>query len=97
MLEVYIFSHRNCSSTPHEYAQLYPEKRPPNREYLKQIIENLRSTTSFDKKWERIKRLTPVRVETDNIAFSHANPQYALQNGYVDYHAFYVYYIFLTF
>lgn len=90
MLEVYIFSHRNCSSTPHEYAQLYPEKRPPNREYFKEIIANLRSNTSFDKKWERIKRLMPVGVETDIIDFFMLirNSQYALQNGYMEYHAF---------
>lgn len=81
MLGDYFFNHKNCSLAAHEYAQQYPKRRPPNRKYLKKIIENLRRTGSFDKKRERVKTVVTKEVETDIIAFFHANPKYSMRKA----------------
>lgn len=69
MLNVYFLNHKNCSSAAQEYAQQYPERRPPNRKYFARIIENLRRTGSFDKKREGVKTVVTQEVETDIMAF----------------------------
>lgn len=87
MLDDYL---KNGSSAAHEYAQRYLKRRPPNRKYLKKIIENLRRTGSFDKKRERVKTVVNEEVETDIITFFMLtrNLLCVNQKGYAEYLAF---------
>lgn len=81
VLDDNFFNHKNCSSAAHEYAQQYPKRRPPNRKYLKKIIENLRRTGCFDMKREIVKTVVTKEVETDIIAFFYAYPKYSMRKA----------------